>query len=71
MPTLHGPQPYELKPGTSPYQYIRLPGLGLIYPPEIGKRGDLHVYLNLEIPTGLTPAQTEAVRHLREVMQTA
>jgi len=49
VPTLEGPQPFKIPPGTQPDTVFRLKGKGL---PNMrtGKRGNLYVIVKIEIP---------------------
>ncbi len=56
---------FEVPAGTSLERKLRIPNMGLNYPPEIGVRGDLYLNLHLKIPKSLTEAQRTALEHLR------
>ena len=56
---------FEVPAGTSLERKLRIPNMGLNYPPEIGVRGDLYLNLHLKIPRALTPAQKAALEQLR------
>lgn len=60
VPTLQGKAAIRIPPGSPPGKILRLGGRGL---PKVGSnaRGDLHVELALEVPTGLTDAQQHAL----------
>ena len=58
VPTLDGPIPVEIKPGTQPGEEIRLGGRGM--PPlQRGRTGDLRVVVNVTIPRRLTREQRD------------
>jgi len=63
--TLGGEEEMELKPGTQPATVLRLRGRGL---PELrGRgRGDLHVIVNVLVPSRLTDEQRELLRRFAE-----
>lgn len=69
IPTLEGPMPYTLKPGTRNGFRIRLAGKGLWMPPKIGQRGDHYVTLEVEIPCHLTEIQEKALRSFADTMK--
>lgn len=60
VPTLQGKAAIRIPPGSPPGKILRLGGRGL---PKVGSkaRGDLHVELSLEVPTGLSEAQQQAL----------
>jgi molecular chaperone DnaJ len=51
----------EIKPGTQPGTEIRLRGRGAPHLRRAGARGDLHVIVDVRIPTKLTREQREAL----------
>ena len=58
VPTLDGPIPVDVKPGTQPGEEIRLGGHGM--PPlQRGRTGDLRVVINVTIPRRLTSQQRD------------
>jgi len=61
IPTLSGTTSIRIPAGSPPGKVLRLGGRGL---PRLGlkTRGDLHVQLALEVPTGLSSAQRDALR---------
>lgn len=70
VPTIEGPHPFQLSPGTPSGSKIRLPGQGLPVPKKNGGgRGDLYITLNVEIPKNLTAQQEELLRMLEESFQ--
>jgi molecular chaperone DnaJ len=56
VPTLDGPVPVEVKPGTQPGETITLGGRGMP-PVRRGRTGDLRVVVNVVIPRRLTAEQ--------------
>ncbi len=56
---------FNVPAGTSLERKLRIPNMGLNYPPEIGVRGDLYLNLHLKIPRELTEAQRTALENLR------
>jgi molecular chaperone DnaJ len=65
VPTLSGAEEVELKPGTQPATVVRLRGRGL---PELRGRGqgDLHVIVNVLVPSRLTDEQRDLLRHFAD-----
>jgi molecular chaperone DnaJ len=61
--TLHGPHELTVPPGSQPGDRLRLKGLGL---PTLRSpsRGDLHVVLDVIVPTGLDEEQQELAERL-------
>jgi molecular chaperone DnaJ len=65
VPTLEGEEQLELKAGTQPAAVMRLKGRGL--PGMRGRRrGDLHVLVNVMIPSRLTEDQRELLRRFED-----
>jgi molecular chaperone DnaJ len=65
IPTLEGPEDLKLAPGTQPGSVLRLKGRGL--PALRGRRrGDLHVLVNVLIPSRLTDDQREMLQRFAE-----
>ncbi len=63
--TLEGQEDIELEPGSQPAKVVRLRGRGL--PALRGRgRGDLHVVLNVMIPSHLTDEQRELLRRFED-----
>ena len=60
VPTVDGDEEVEIKPGTQPDTEVRLRGKGV---PHLrrGGRGDLHVLINVVVPTKLSKAQRDAL----------
>ena len=65
VPTLEGPEPHEIKPGTQAGEVLRLKGRGM---PRVGSRsrGELVGILRVETPTDLDEKQTDLLRALAE-----
>ncbi|MGV8977389.1 MAG: molecular chaperone DnaJ [Cellulomonas sp.] len=63
LDTLDGPQEVDLRPGTQPAQVITLRGLGVGHL-HIGGRGDLHIHVDVHVPTGLDEEQTAVLQQL-------
>jgi molecular chaperone DnaJ len=61
VPIVGGEEAVEVKAGTQPGTEIRLRGKGVPYLRRSGQRGDLHVIVDVEIPTKLSRAQREAL----------
>jgi molecular chaperone DnaJ len=61
VPTADGEEDLEIKPGTQPGTEIRLRGRGVPHLRRAGSRGDLHVLVNVQIPTRLSKQQREAL----------
>ena len=58
VPSLDGPIPVEVKPGTQPGETITLGGRGMP-PVRRGRTGDLRVVVNVTVPRRLTPEQRD------------
>jgi len=61
VPTIGGEEEVEIKPGTQPGTEIRLRGKGVPHLRRSGVRGDLHVIIDIGVPTHLSKAQREAL----------
>ena len=59
VPTIEGDEEVEIKPGTQPGTEVRLRGRGVPHLRRSGMRGDLHVLINVAIPTKLNKRQRE------------
>jgi molecular chaperone DnaJ len=65
VPTLSGSEEVELKPGTQPATVVRLRGRGL--PALRGRgQGDLHVVVNVLVPSKLTGEQRDLLRRFAD-----
>ncbi|MCL2454571.1 MAG: molecular chaperone DnaJ [Micrococcales bacterium] len=63
LDTLDGPQEVDLRPGTQPGQIITLRGLG-VGRLRSGGRGDLHVHVEVQVPTPVDEQQAALLRQL-------
>ena len=54
VPTVDGDEGVEIKPGTQPATEIRLRGKGVPHLRRAGGRGDLHVLIDVVVPTKLS-----------------
>src|SRR4051812_21772862 len=54
VPTVEGEEEVEIKPGTQPNTEIRLRGKGVPHVRRTGQRGDLHVMVEVVVPTRLS-----------------
>jgi molecular chaperone DnaJ len=61
VPTADGEEDLEIKPGTQPGTEIRLRGRGAPHLRRPGARGDLHVLVDVRVPTKLSREQREAL----------
>ena len=63
LDTLDGPREVDLRPGTQPSQIVSLKGLGVGHLHAAG-RGDLHVHVEVHVPTAMDDEQAELLRKL-------
>lgn len=63
LETLDGPREIDVRPGTQPGAVIVEKGLG-VGRLHVGGRGDLHVHVDVQVPTGLDPEQERVLREL-------
>jgi molecular chaperone DnaJ len=63
LDTLDGPREVDLRPGTQPSQIVTLKNLGVGHL-HVGGRGDLHVHVDVQVPTALDDEQAELLRKL-------
>jgi molecular chaperone DnaJ len=61
VPTVDGDEDVEIKPGTQPDTEIRLRGRGVPHLRRTGTRGDLHVLVDVVVPTKLSKKQRESL----------
>jgi molecular chaperone DnaJ len=61
VPTADGEEDLEIKPGTQPGTEVRLRGRGAPNLRRAGTRGDLHVLVDVVIPTKLSKEQRQAL----------
>ena len=66
VPTVEGDEEVEVKPGTQPGTEIRLRGRGVPHLRRSGVRGDLHVLVDVEVPTRLSHKQRELLEAYAE-----
>ncbi|MEO8571181.1 MAG: DnaJ C-terminal domain-containing protein, partial [Chloroflexota bacterium] len=59
VPTVEGGEEIEIKPGTQPNTEIRLRGKGVPHVRRAGQRGDLHVMVDVVVPTKLSKKARE------------
>jgi molecular chaperone DnaJ len=64
IPAIDGDEEVEVKPGTQPGTEIRLRGKGVPHLRRTGSRGDLHVFVNVAVPTKLNRRQRELLQEL-------
>src|SRR5687767_8143638 len=64
VPTAEGTEEIEIKPGTQPGAEIRLRGRGVPHLRRAGSRGDLHVLVDVRVPSRLTSRQRELLQEL-------
>ena len=64
VPTVDGEEEVEIKAGTQPGTEIRLRGRGVPHLRRSGSRGDLHVFVNVVVPTKLSKRQRELLTDL-------
>ena len=66
METLDGARQLEVQSGTQPGARLRLQGLGV---PSLrnGRRGDLVIEVDVQVPTNLTPDQAELLAQLAQL----
>jgi molecular chaperone DnaJ len=66
LETLDGVRDVELPPGTQPAQVVTLRNLGIGHL-HSGGRGDLHVHVDVQVPTGLDEEQEALLRRLADL----
>ncbi len=59
IPTVDGSEELEIKAGVQPGAEIRLRGKGVPHLRRSGQRGDLHVFVRVDVPTKLSKRQRE------------
>ncbi len=64
VPTVDGEEEVEIKPGTQPGAELRLRGKGVPHLRRTGSRGDLHVFVNVVVPSKLSKRQRELLEEL-------
>ena len=63
LETLDGARQIDVRPGTQPGEVIVERGLGIGHL-HVGGRGDLHVHVDVQVPTGLDDEQERLLREL-------
>ena len=66
VPTVDGDEEVEIKAGTQPGTEIRLRGKGVPHLRRSTSRGDLHVFVEVAVPTKLSKRQRELLEELAE-----
>jgi molecular chaperone DnaJ len=66
VPTLQGPAPVKIPPGTQPGAMFRLKGKGIKNIQGYG-HGDLHVRINVEVPTHLSATQKAKLQEFADL----
>jgi molecular chaperone DnaJ len=66
VPTVDGEEEVEIKAGTQPGTEIRLRGKGVPHLRRAGSRGDLHVFVNVVVPSKLSKRQRELLAEYAE-----
>jgi len=64
IPTIEGDEDLEIKAGTQPGTEMRLRGRGVPHLRRAGQRGDLHVLVNVGVPTKLSKRQRQLLEEL-------
>jgi molecular chaperone DnaJ len=64
VPTVDGEEEVEIKPGTQPDTEIRLRGKGVPHLRRSNARGDLHVLVDVRVPTKLSKKQRQLLEQL-------
>jgi molecular chaperone DnaJ len=64
VPTVERDEEVEVRPGTQPGTEIRLRGRGVPHLRRSGLRGDLHVLVDVAVPTKLSKRQRELLTEL-------
>ena len=62
VPTVEGEEDVEVKAGTQPGTEIRLRGRGVPHLRRTGSRGDLHVIVDIAVPTHLSKVERDALK---------
>jgi molecular chaperone DnaJ len=66
IPTLEGRHELKIKAGTQPGEVYRLKGLGMPNP-HGGRRGDLHVIVQIDVPRKISEREEDLLRELAEI----
>ncbi|WP_298863501.1 molecular chaperone DnaJ [uncultured Gimesia sp.] len=67
IPTLEGRHELKIPSGTQPGEIFRLKGLGMPNPHGGGRKGDLHVIIQIDVPKKISEREEELLRELAEV----
>lgn len=67
VPTMEGATSVNVPPGTQPGTVFRLKGKGVPYLGDGRRRGDLHVTIQIEVPTDLSRDETKLLKSLAEL----
>ena len=67
VPTLEDKVSYKIPPGTQPGTVFRLKGKGIVST-KGGRKGDLYVKVNLEVPNRLSSKQRKAIEEMGKVV---
>lgn len=67
IPTLEGRHDLKIPTGTQPGEVFRLKGLGMPNPHGGGRRGDLHVVVQIDVPKKISEREEELLRELAEI----
>ena len=67
VPTVDGPSPLKIPPGTQPGRVLRMRGKGVPYLQDRG-RGDQLVRISVQVPTNLTDKQRKLLKDLGETL---
>ena len=66
VPTVDGDEEIEIRPGTQPGTELRLRGKGVPHLRRTGSKGDLHVFVRVNVPNKLTKEQRAALEKYAE-----
>jgi molecular chaperone DnaJ len=66
VPTVDGDEEIEIRPGTQPGTELRLRGKGVPHLRRTGAKGDLHVFVRVNVPSKLTKEQRTALEKYAE-----
>lgn len=67
VPTLEGQTKIQVPAGTQPGTVIRLKGKGVPFMNNPQKRGDLHLDINLDIPTTVTAEEVKLLKEIQNI----
>ena len=66
LDTLDGPRQVDIRPGTQPGQVVLERGFG-VGRLHVGGRGDLHIHIDVQVPTALDDEQEQLLRRLAQL----